>query len=97
MADLSPAAQAVNTAVLALYPYGAARDTALSSDLAIAATALRAAADQVVPPRTVMLEYYERNESLVLGKAIDIRRQLLVIAAELEQVAGYTNTTETAP
>jgi hypothetical protein len=50
----------------------------------IAAAALRAAVDQVVPP-TVMLEYYERNESPLLGKALEIRVKFLTIAAELEQ------------
>ena len=49
------------------------------------AAALRAAADQVVPP-AVMLEYYERSESPVLGKALEIRGRLLAIAAELEAV-----------
>jgi hypothetical protein len=31
-----------------------------------------------------MCEYYERNESPVLGKALEIRGKLLAIAAELE-------------
>lgn len=47
------------------------------------AAALRAAVVQVVPP-AVMLEYYERNESPVLGKALEIRGKLLAIADELE-------------
>jgi hypothetical protein len=46
---LSPAAQAVNTAVLAIYPYGVAQDMALSSDLAVTAAALRALADHQTP------------------------------------------------
>jgi hypothetical protein len=39
----------------------------------------------------VLLEYYERNESPVLGKAIEVRNKLLAIAAELRG----TTTTET--
>jgi len=54
------------------------------------AAALEAVADQVVPP-AVILEYYERNESPVLGKAIEVRNNLLAIADELR---GNT-TTET--
>ena len=46
------------------------------------AAALEAVADEVVPP-AVILEYYERNESPVLGKAIEVRNNLLAIAAEL--------------
>jgi hypothetical protein len=58
-------------------------DGPLKKDYQCAAAVLRAAADQVVPP-AVMLEYYERNESPVLGKALEIRGKLLAIAAELE-------------
>jgi len=75
--ELSPAAQAVVDAAITGRGY---------LQPAIAA-ALRAAADQVVPP-AVMLEYYERNESPVLGKAIEIRGKLLFIAAELEAQAN---------
>jgi len=70
---LSPVAQTVLDAFIN-GPY--------NSRLSVAAV-LRAAADQVVPP-AVMLEYYERNESPVLGKALEIRGKLLSIAAELE-------------
>jgi hypothetical protein len=73
MTELSPAAQAVLDAYI---------DEDRAGRLAIAAV-LRAAVDQVVPP-AVMLEYYERNESPVLGKALEIRGKLLAIAAELE-------------
>jgi hypothetical protein len=47
------------------------------------AGALRAAADQVVPP-CFETELYDRNPSLTLQKAVEIRHQLLAIAAELE-------------
>ena len=72
MTPLSPAAQAVLDAAL---PHMVHRFAA--------AAALRAAADQVVPP-AVVLEYYERNESPVLGKAIEVRNKLLAITDELE-------------
>jgi hypothetical protein len=47
------------------------------------AVALRALADQVVPP-ALEQEFYERNPSLTLQKAVEIRQQILAIAAELE-------------
>jgi len=47
MADLSNAAQKVNRTVLALHPYGVARDVALPSDLAVAAAVLRSVANQL--------------------------------------------------
>ncbi len=78
---LSPAAQAVLDA--AFSAYWSAEQEAPNDEGMIAAAALRAASDQVVPP-AVMLEYYERNESPVLGKALEIRGKLLSIAAELE-------------
>ena len=78
MSELSPAAQAVDTEL--------ARCIQLQGEIIrarpLAAAALRAAANQVVPP-AVLLEYYERNESPVLGKAIEVRNKLLAIAAEL--------------
>jgi hypothetical protein len=78
MANLSPAAQAVLDAC------ERARDAALDEDdmLGLAA-ALRAAADQVVSPH-LETELYDRNPSLTLQKAVEIRHQLLAIAAELE-------------
>jgi hypothetical protein len=79
VADLSPAAQAVNTAVLGLYPYGVARDMALSSDLAIAAAALRAAADQVVP-----VDGWIGRHPEAVDTCQDIRAELLTLATELE-------------
>ena len=81
MIELSPAAQAVLDA--AFSAYWSAEQEAPNDEGMIAAAALRAAADQVVPP-ALMCEYYERNESPVLGKALEIRGKLLAIAAELE-------------
>jgi hypothetical protein len=74
MTEVSPATQAIE------YAYFNADGFGYRAGLA---AALRAAADQVVPP-AVILEYYERNESPVLGKAIEVRNNLLAIAAELE-------------
>lgn len=73
---LSPAAQAVLDAV---------EDDCIHPDdkHRIAAAALRAAADQVVPP-SAEREFYDRNPSLVLLKAVEIRTELLAIADELE-------------
>jgi hypothetical protein len=70
---LSPAAQAVLDAYI---------DEDRAGRLAVAA-ALRAAADQVVPP-SLETEFYDRNPSLTLQKAVEIRQRLLAIAAELE-------------
>jgi hypothetical protein len=89
MADLSPAAQAV-LAALTISEYGL--DPADIPNEAQrmayhASVAIRAAAEQVVPP-AVMLEYYERNESPVLGKALEIRSKLLALATELEGSNG---------
>jgi len=79
MTDLSPQAQAVWDAyeLVDCDPYK------IDPRKAGLAAALRAAADQVVPP-AVILEYYDRNQSPVLGKAIEVRNKLLAIAAELE-------------
>ena len=74
MTEFSPQTQAVWDAA-----YNTPEDCPYEHDLA---AALHAAADQVVPP-AVILEYYERNESPVLGKAIEVRNKLLAIAAEL--------------
>jgi hypothetical protein len=47
------------------------------------AAALRAAADQVVPP-ALEEEWRDRNQALPLTKMVEIRLKLLAIAAELE-------------
>jgi hypothetical protein len=73
---LSPAAQAVLDAV--------EDDCIHPTDLHhIAAAALRAAADQVVPP-ALEEEFFDRNHALPLQKKVEIRLSLLAIAAELE-------------
>ena len=69
---LSPAAQAVLDAVTPYPIYEAA-----------IAAALRAAADQVVPP-ALEEEFYDRNHALPLQKMVEIRQKLNAIAAELE-------------
>ena len=74
MTDISPAAQAVLNGFRAV--------PSLMDEPSIAG-ALRAAADQVVPP-CFETELYDRNPSLTLQKAVEIRHQLLAIAAELE-------------
>ena len=82
--SLSPAAQAVWSAFLNHSEW-----EVTDSDLDAIAAALRAAADQVVPPEREK-EFYDRNPSLTLQKAVEIRAELLAIAAELE--GGGTNT-----
>ena len=77
MSELSPAAQAVLTA------YNQ-RALATKRTTAIAA-ALRAAADQVVPP-ALEEEFFDRNHALPLQKMVEIRLSLLAIAAELEGI-----------
>jgi hypothetical protein len=74
MTELSPQAQAVYDAVREICPAPADE---------IAAAALRAAADQVVPP-VLEEEWRDRNQALPLTKMVEIRLQLLAIAAELE-------------
>jgi hypothetical protein len=75
MTDLSLAAQAV----LDAYQFAPIEDELT------AAAVLRAAADQVVPLR-LEAELYDRNPSLTLQKAVEIRSQLLAIADELDSV-----------
>ena len=80
---LSPAAQAVKDAVLALYSdQPQIRDMGWRLDAPTVAAALRAAADQVVPEETWLgteepcYAYYRQR--------CNTRRDLLAIAAELE-------------
>ena len=77
MTDLSPAAQAVLTAI------HAAPDNTRDSYRSAGAAALRAAADQVVP-KTPTLSYPEDYELGVWVANDDARTSLLAIAAELE-------------
>jgi|688.fasta_scaffold112878_3 hypothetical protein len=83
MTKLSPAAQAVKDAVMALYPDKATQDIGWPLDIPAITAALRAAADQVVPP-ALEEEFHDRNQALPLTKMVEIRQKLLTIAAELE-------------
>ena len=74
MTDLSPAAQAVLDAFLKA-PMGQSH---VDDDLIAIAAALRAAADQVVP------EFWHEDEDIYGWTMQDIRKELLAIAAELE-------------
>ena len=82
MADttpLSPAAQAVLDALHTENSTGPERYWARANAVA----ALRAVADQVVPP-ALEEEFFDRNHALPLQKKVEIRLSLLAIAAELE-------------
>jgi hypothetical protein len=76
MTDLSPGAQAVLDA--AFSAYWSAEQEAPNDAHVIAAAALRAVADQVVPEDVIWIS----EDAQVVGQ--DIREQLLAIAAELE-------------
>lgn len=81
---LSPTAQAVRDAVLATYADNIPKDDNLwALDRASVVAALRAVADQVVPP-ALEEEFFDRNHALPLQKKVEIRLSLLAIAAELE-------------
>jgi hypothetical protein len=83
MTELSPQAQAVLDA--AFSAYWSAEQEAPNDEGMIAAAALRAAADQVVPEPPMIVEggrtYQEAWTATVHD---DIRRRFLAIAAELE-------------
>lgn len=81
MTDLSPAAQAVLTA-FGKYPlHGDHIADALMHGALPAA--LRAAADQAVPP-ALEEEWCDRNQALPLKMMVEIRQKLNAIADELE-------------
>jgi hypothetical protein len=80
MTDLSPAAQAVLDAANGRSSYGP--DDCLSESRWIAAAALRAAADQVVPSDAME----PRNYIPMAIECQRIRAELLAIAAELEDL-----------
>ena len=80
MTELSPAAQAVLKA--ACIHHGLFNEEIVQRRRMVAAS-LRAAVDQVVP-LTLEEELFCRNHSLSLQKMVEIRLQLLAIAAELE-------------
>ena len=76
MTQLSPQAQAVLDVVC--------DNTEPDCDIQhLIAAALRAAADQVVPP-ALEEEWRDRNQALPLTKMVEIRLKLLAIADELE-------------
>lgn len=83
MTDLSPQTQAV------LDAYGAKLiggiDAMRGSDRPCLSAAIRAAADQVVPP-ALEEEFYDRNHALHLQKMVEIRQKLNAIAAELKSI-----------
>ena len=82
--QLSPAARAVRDAVLATYADNIPKDDNLwALERASTVAALRAAADQVVPP-ALEEEFIDRNQALPLTKMVEIRRHLYAIAAKLE-------------
>jgi hypothetical protein len=79
MTNLSPAAQAVASA----YDDTPEKETGNHRYLWLAA-ALRAAADQVVPPEQERLFNEERPWDGELCAVVEIRQEILAIAAELE-------------
>jgi hypothetical protein len=81
MPELSPAAQAILDASTSVF-WRPLIDVPAFQNKSIAA-ALRAAADQVVPP-ALEEEWRDRNQALPLTKMVEIRLKLLAIAAELE-------------
>jgi hypothetical protein len=80
MTDLSPAA----AAVLKKFEDSWEADP-YEMDVRALGVALRAAANQVVPP-SLETEFYDPNASLALQEAVWIRTELLAIANELEQL-----------
>ena len=90
MTDLSPAAQAVlDTALDAEFciEFSDLEATMKASVQRVAAAALRAAADQVVPERDMPLQrcFGEDGTYAAWGARDDVRNDLLDIAAELER------------
>jgi hypothetical protein len=78
MTELSPTAQAVKDAVLALYADKNVHKFGWQLDAPTVAAALRAAADQIAPIEHELINdcWYEKFNST--------RKELLAIAAELE-------------
>jgi hypothetical protein len=84
MTDLSPAAQAVLDAANGASSYGP--DDCLNESRWIAAAALRAAADQVVPEHANPVG--DAHDEHRHHQWMRIRHKLLAIAAELENING---------
>jgi hypothetical protein len=85
MSELSPAARAILEAVTwKKYDVPPEGLPAFAQEMApLLATALRAAADQVVPP-ALEEEFNDRNQALPLKKMVEIRQKLNAIADELK-------------
>lgn len=84
MTELSPAAKAVLNAALLVYDDEHLYVAPMEKHAGIiAVAAIKAAADQVVPP-ALEEEFFDRNQSLPLKKMVEIRRKLNAIADELE-------------
>ena len=84
MTELSPAAKAVLNAALLVYDDEHLYVAPMEKHAGIiAVAAIKAAADQVVPP-ALEEEFFDRNHALPLQKKVEIRLSLLAIAAELE-------------
>jgi hypothetical protein len=82
MADLSPAADAVKDAAQDAYWLW---DSMCPADAeTIAAAALRAAADQVVPEEEPAAEFLDHAVAAEIDQRRATRAQILAIAAELE-------------
>ena len=82
MTDLSPAAQAVLDAANGCCSYGP--DDVLNESRWIAAAALRAAADQVVPDKCPPIEDFNEFDQGYAVAHITHRAEILAIATELE-------------
>jgi hypothetical protein len=93
MTDLSPAAQAIKDAVLALYADEMVHKFGWQLDAPTVAAALRAAADQVVPEQALEDVPGRFVKGCCHARLQDTRAELLAIAAELEQAAS-NNITE---
>ena len=82
MTELSPAAQAVKNAVLALYADENVHQFGWQLDAPTVAAALRAVADQVVPEEGKECECFT-NEAIRLNR-MGVRAEFRAIANELE-------------
>ena len=82
MTELSPAALAVMRAAAASY-WDPEEDYQMASPASIAAAALRAAADQVVPETNLPI-YASPYEEGIQEARQDVRERFLAIAAELD-------------
>jgi hypothetical protein len=82
--ELSPAAQAVKDAALAMYADCNVRRIAWPLDMPVVAATLRAAADQVVPAEDEDAHLARWSFTEHMMQRQNTRRKLLAIANELE-------------